>query len=425
MTSDLTSAAPMQAVRFFADRMRGRSLTEKNAMTASRKIGYARVRRYVRDGMATGQWHLVIPASVTGTGKQVRKLFDSRKEAEAEARAISRQYQARLLGLAQPQRQVAMTFAELADSWVDWEGQRVRTLRKKPGSHTTDLARLRYLREFFARDDISTITTERVADYEEWRIGQNTHSKETINGELRTLRKIMRWGAKKEYVARLPEFEITGAASREVDIPTPVQMVRLLEALPSRLRPVIRFMAETGCRSGEAFHLTWDCVDELRGVVQFKPHDGWTPKTKQSVRRVFINPQLLEIVRHLPKSGRYVFAGRVPDSPITSVKKALATAVRRAGLTVHGRPMKITPHVLRKAHATWLAMGGVPQRVLQTRLGHAAGSTITDRYYVQAMEDAERSAAFCLPATPQPENPVAKTGNESEGKRGAIQRVAT
>ncbi len=62
-----------------------------------------------------------------------------------------------------------------------------------------------------------------------------------------------------------------------------------------------------------------------------------------------------------------------------------------------GKPIPITPHVLRKAHATWLAMDGVPQQVLQARLGHARGSRITDQYYVFATEEAKRAAVIELP----------------------------
>lgn len=409
----------MLAGSFSLDRTRGRSHTE-NAMTASRKIGYARVRRYIRDGVATGQWHLVIPASVTGNGRQRRMLFDNRKEAESKAREISRQYQARLFGPAPAQVAAPMLFGELADRWTEWEEQRVRTRRKRPGSQTTDKARLRYVRQFFSSDDVATITTERVADYEEWRIGWGKHSGETINGEKRTLRKVMRWGQKKGYVVKLPDFEIRGSAAREADIPTPAQMARLIDNLPKRLRTLVRFIAETGCRSGEAFHLTWDCVDGERGAVHFRPHDGWSPKTKQSVRWVFINPQLLALVLELGRTGRYVFTGRKADRPITSIKKALATAVRKAGLSKDGRLMKITPHVLRKAHATWLAMSGVPQRVLQARLGHSPGSAVTDRHYTQTMQEAEQGAAFSLPGLEQPANSLAKTSNQQDGRQSAV-----
>ena len=175
----------------------------------------------------------------------------------------------------------------------------------------------------------------------------------------------------------------------------PQEVQRLIDVLPSSARPVVWFIAETGCRSGEAFNLTWDCVDEVNGWVEFKAKEGWTPKTRQSHRRILIGGGLLEAIRSLPKVGTYVFPSTDdPNKPRNNVKKALASAVIRAGLMLRdGRPMKVTPQVLRKAYATWQAMNGTPQRVLQALLGHAAGTRVTDCHYVQVTEDAKRQAA--------------------------------
>jgi len=63
----------------------------------------------------------------------------------------------------------------------------------------------------------------------------------------------------------------------------------------------------------------------------------------------------------------------------------------------NGKPMTITPHALRKVHAMWLAMSGVPQRVFQVRLEHAAGSSITERFSVHATDEAQQLAVFSLP----------------------------
>ena len=84
-------------------------------------------------------------------------------------------------------------------------------------------------------------------------------------------------------------------------------------------------------------------------------------------------------------------------TPVGNFRKAFAAAVRRAGIARRGKPVKITPHGLRKAHATWQAMNGVPPSVLQDLLGHARGSTVTDQYYVFATEEAKRAAVMELP----------------------------
>ncbi len=55
----------------------------------------------------------------------------------------------------------------------------------------------------------------------------------------------------------------------------------------------------------------------------------------------------------------YVFTGRY-GARLTCLKKAFATAVKKAGITYRGVPVRIAPHVLRKAYATWVATENLP-----------------------------------------------------------------
>lgn len=120
----------------------------------------------------------------------------------------------------------------------------------------------------------------------------------------------------------------------------------------------------------------------------------------------------MERIQRLAKLGPYVFAGQDPNRPLNNIKRAFATAVKAAKIERDGKPLRITPHTLRKAYATWLAIDrGVPQRLLQALLGHTPGSRVTDQYYVIAQEDAKRSVAIGLPIAEQ----IAKTSRGSSG----------
>jgi integrase len=57
----------------------------------------------------------------------------------------------------------------------------------------------------------------------------------------------------------------------------------------------------------------------------------------------------------------------------------------------------VTPQLLRKAFATWQAQSGTAPKTLQRLLGHAPGSRVTDRYYVQDDEAAKQRAIRPLP----------------------------
>ena len=101
-----------------------------------------------------------------------------------------------------------------------------------------------------------------------------------------------------------------------VIIPTPEEAVRVIMALPPKYQLIVRFLAETGCRKGEARHLTWDCVDEVGGYAEIRSRDGWTPKTEASEREIPLSDILLDAIRRLPKEGGYVFPGATPDVPM-------------------------------------------------------------------------------------------------------------
>ncbi len=105
---------------------------------------------------------------------------------------------------------------------------------------------------------------------------------------------------------------------------------------------------------GEAFNLTWADIDELKGFVEFKPKDGWTPKTSKSCRGVPVSDEMLNTLRRLPKSSSYVFPGKRPDRPIDNIRKAFASAVCKAGILRDGHPM---PASLEKLHGATELLG--------------------------------------------------------------------
>jgi len=75
----------------------------------------------------------------------------------------------------------------------------------------------------------------------------------------------------------------------------------------------------------------------------------------------------------------------------------MKTAVAKAGIRRNGMLVHLTPQSLRRAHATRQAMRGVNESVLQGLLGHAAGSRMTQWYYVQVTTEAKHAAVITLP----------------------------
>ncbi|MBF0622818.1 MAG: site-specific integrase [Magnetococcales bacterium] len=373
-------------------------------MSKSKKIGPVTIRPQVLKGVKTGKWFLDIPAKLMPTGQRKRKLFENRKQAADAATRLKRGLETRSLGFEQSVKRSGVTLKNAFVRWKEKEETRVRTLKKRASSLETDGYRLQVLEEFYGTIDLTSVTEDSIVRFQEHRINQSK-SPATINSDVRTLLKVLRWAKKSKIIIEVPDVEQIPEFPKIVHVPTMEEVGRLIDAIRPSVKPIVQLMAETGCRAGEAFNLTWDCVDEINGWVEFKPKDGWTPKTRQSIRRVPVGKKLLSMFRNLPKRGPYVFHAKGdPNKPRDNIRKALGAAILKAGLVHDGQPMKITPHVLRKAFATWQANSGTPQRVLQALLGHAPGTRVTDQHYVQATDAAKRTAAQVVQISNQNQN---------------------
>ena len=369
-------------------------------MSTSRKVGPFRVRPHILNGRQTGKWFVDIPAPLTSSGRRKRKLFANQRTALEVARQLKRRLDP-ITGHVLPKTHQSNTsFRQAADLWQVDEELRVQTLEKSASTLEADIHRMKSLRTFFGEHDITAITDRHLMEYKKWRLDQGRKPR-TINTELGTLSLVLRWAQKEGHISDVPKTKRIPVRRTPAVIPTPREVVRIIQELPPRLRPLVRFLAETGCRKGEALNLTWDCVDEVGGYVDIRSHDDWTPKTNQSERRIPLNPSLLKMICDLPKKGRYVFPGKNPKKPIGHFRRALKTAVVNANIRRDGNLVHLTPQSFRKAHATWQAERGVNESVLQDLLGHAPGSSVTKQYYIHTTEEAKRGAVIELPTGKQ------------------------
>lgn len=175
------------------------------------------------------------------------------------------------------------------------------------------------------------------------------------------------------------------------------------------IEPLLRFLAGTGCRRGEALALTWDDVDTQARVITIsksleQTRAGLRVKGTKTgaVRRISVGPFVLDALADQAaqqrewreflgtdgSSSRLVFAA--PDGGFLRPDTVTAEACRiahRAGLKGAGL------HVLRHTHASQLLSAGVPLPAVSKRLGHA-NPNITAAVYSHALPgDDDRAAA--------------------------------
>ena len=363
---------------------------------SSRMVGPVRVRPHVKNGTETGKWFVDVPASLTSNGRRRRKLFENQKTAMAAAKALRQRINPVTGVVAVKPDRSGLRIEDAIVQWAEVEQQRVLTLKKRATTLKTDLYKLKPVVAYFRERALASITERDLIGYQAQRL-KNGKAPITVNAELNILNLVFSWAVRNKHLTTAPKCERVPEPPVKSIIPTPEEAVRILSALPLRYRPIVRFLAETGCRKGEAQNLTWDCVDEVNGVVYIESRKGWTPKTQSSERSIPLNPALLDEVRELPKLGAYVFPGSTPDKPMGDFRKPWKRAVAEAQIMRRGRQVHIPVKSLRKAHATWQAERGVAESVLQGLMGHAKGSRMTRKFYVQVTDEAKRAAVIQLP----------------------------
>ncbi len=140
-----------------------------------------------------------------------------------------------------------------------------------------------------------------------------------------------------------------------------------------------RFLFTMGTRVGEAFALTWDCVDLQNATVFIKknitrkagePFTVTTPKNRSSVRKLPLPNNLVkdfiefkETKNPSVKDTDFVFGSDKPLSENTTYRRFKA-AIKESGVT----PIRI--HDLRHSAASNLISSGITPKAVSQFLGH-------------------------------------------------------
>lgn len=340
-----------------------------------------KVRPHRRKGQREERWLVDIPAKITGTGKRARRFFDTKSEAE--------QFRDRLIidirrdALNIHKRTSHVSFAEAVEHWHAREIDRIARKLKQPISLEKDLIYLKSLLPNFASHDIAHIDIDAVAEYQKARLAAGK-SPVTINSEVRTLKTILNWTRSREWIDRVPTFEMLREPVKKYELPSLAE----LNLIRSHLRPmqatIFRLIVETGCRQSEAFQLRWQEVDFENLCLHFYEADGRTTKNEHSARTLPITSALAAEINNLPRDLMWVFPNRNLDGHTKNIQKALSTAVEKSGVKRNGEPIKLTVKMLRKFYATAQDRISDNMRLLQKMLGHAPGSEVTDRRYIQS-----------------------------------------
>jgi excisionase family DNA binding protein len=244
-----------------------------------------------------------------------------------------------------------LTFDEFADKYMN------EYAKSEKKSWKTDEYRLRRIREFFGRFELSEITTAKIREYRDARCKEGI-SRLTTNRELSLFKKMFNWGLKEKCLSENPAKEITKFSEADTArdrVLSDEEEERLFAQLAPHMKPLILTALQTGLRYREILRLRWSNVDMKGRMLKVE-------NTKSGrARFVPINSILFDEMLRLKDGSRdeRVF-------PFTTVQTAFENARRRAGL------LDLTFHDLRRTFGTRLLEKGVNIVTISKLYGHSS-----------------------------------------------------
>ena len=232
--------------------------------------------------------------------------------------------------------------------------------------------------------DIGDITEQNIRDFRMWlnrQTGTDGESmkRRTQNYYMIALRAFLKFLRKREIECVSPErIELAKLPERELDLITPAELARLMEAARGseekniRDTAILELLFSTGLRVSELCSLDSD-IDMTQDSLSVRGKGD-------KVRVVFISPTAKSAVVAYLKArkdmGDALFVNVPVGKTITSrlsprsVERIIKQHAIKAGIT-----KKVTPHVLRHVFATDLLSNGADIRSVQQLLGHASINT--------------------------------------------------
>ncbi len=244
-----------------------------------------------------------------------------------------------------------------------------------------------YLTRYFTQmqvTEVSDISEQSVREFRLWLNRQpgtaaDSMKRRTQNYYMIALRAFLKFLRKRDISAISPEkIELAKLPERELDLITPTELSRLMEAARGAEEKDIRNIAilellfSTGLRVSELCALNNDL-----DLTQ----DSFSVRGKgEKVRVVFLSSTAKSAVAAYLKARKdmaealfvNVPRGKAIPARLTprSVERILKSCALKAGIT-----KKVTPHILRHVFATDLLNNGADIRSVQQLLGHASINT--------------------------------------------------
>lgn len=228
-----------------------------------------------------------------------------------------------------------------------------------------------------------------------------------INRKVGIIKTALNWAESVELIQSNPvrNFSCPRGQDEQIPPPSPEELRSMLAVAQPHMQRVIIIGLSFGVRIGESelLSMKWEDVDLIRWRIRVwsaakNLKQQWRDlDIKESLRPMFSEWSLLDNAAGIDHLIHW------KGKPVTTIKKAWAATLERAGIT-----RRIRPYDLRHAHATEALANGADLKAVSENMGHADTSMIHKHY--QHVLVKQRQAA--LDAVP---DLVIQNGNTEQG----------
>lgn len=227
---------------------------------------------------------------------------------------------------------------------------------------------------------IADLGQEHFEEYKEYRRNIKQRKPRTVNFELDMLSNLFNCLKVKKYVSYNPVSEVKRVQEPELNErwfdKNEVKLIfDYLKSRRSRVNWYAIFSTYyyTGMRRNELRYLEWKDIDFTKDIILIVHKEGFKPKTDKP-RPIPIHPELMPILKSLPKTSRYVF----PNTKGKIFKKDTFTQKLKQVL----KKLGLKDGKLHSFRHTWTAhcfMAGIPGDVIKA-IGGWKEARMVDRY---------------------------------------------